>query len=231
MLKKAILFLLAMSFSAMIGCGHKDESHPQTTTESKNAQPNERAKAEVTTEPHWDQVASNISLQAKVTKEIDSSNSKPDEPEYMYRVEVNLKNTGGSTVLFDMAEVAFVPGEGDPMLARTAQGIDTDGRGVTRTAFSRRGEPPPRPKEELRKVEVIRLTAGKEKQWGYDTGGDTTDLLNRSKAGPLMFRFSLLSNEAVVAGPFQAALPDLDKLSLSGKDKGAQSRDVYLKFK
>jgi len=227
MSKNLIAAFLSASFILLAGCAGKN-AQPNASPASPTPAKPDKVKAEVTTEPHWYEVPPGVSLQVKVEKGTDSSNSTPDFPRYKYDVNVNLKNTGSSTIIFDAAEAAFLPGEGEPFRARTVEGIHENGAYVTRTTFSRRGEELKSRMDDLQKL-TLRIGKSKTKQWIYDTGGDTNDLLDRSKAAPLIFQFTLMSNERAVAGPFQAALPDLD--SLSTAMPGAPPQAVYLKFK
>lgn len=139
MSKKLIAVFLYTSFVLLVGCAGKN-AQPNASPASPTPSKSNKVKAEVTTEPHWDQVSPGISLQVKVEKGVDSSNSTPDSPRYKYDVSVNLKNTGSSTIIFDAAEAAFLPGEGEPFRARTVEGIhEIHGNSayVTSTTFSR----------------------------------------------------------------------------------------------
>ncbi len=227
MSKKLIAAFLSASFIWLAGCADKN-AQPNASPASPTPSKPDKAKAEVTTEPHWDQVSPGVSLQVKVEKGVDSSNSTPDSPRYKYDVNVNLKNTGSSPIIYDTIEAAFLPGEGEPLRMRTIEGIHQDGRYAAITSYSRGGE---QFKEvnDLQKRAVLRIGKSKTEKWSYDTGGDTNDLLSRSQAAPLIFEFALRSNKRAVAGPFQAALPDLD--SLSTAMPGAPPQAVYLKFK
>lgn len=83
MSKKLIAALLYASFILLAGCAGQNvqpNASPATPTPSK---PN-KVKAEVTTEPHWYEVSPGVSLQVKVEKGEDSSNSTPDSPRYKY---------------------------------------------------------------------------------------------------------------------------------------------------
>jgi hypothetical protein len=235
MTKKTIAALLSVSLVLLAGCSGKNAQSNNSANSSSPgapaaAKPN-IARAEVTTEPLWNQVSPEISLQTMVKKGIDSSNSTPDSPRYMYQLEVKLKNNGASPLVFDAAEAAFVPGKGGPLLARTIEGVEFGGRYLTRTTFSRDGDPPGQSGDDLQRVTTSRVGKGKEKQWKYETGGDTRDLLNRSETAPLVFQFTLMSGKKIVAGPFRAGLPDLNDLSSTGDTKGSQPAVVYLKFK
>lgn len=238
MMKELIAALLSVSIVLFAGCSGKNAQSNNSASISPPGSPAavkpDIRRAEVTTEPLWNQVSPEISLQTMVKKEIDSSNSTPDSPRYMYQVEVKLKNTGASPLVFDAAEASFAPTKGGPLVARTIEGVDFDGRHLTRTTFSRDGDPPGqsgKSGDDLQKVITSRLGKGKEKRWEYDTGGDTRDLLSRSEGAPLAFQFTLMSGKKIVAGPFRADLPDLNDLSSPGDTKGSQPAAVYMKFK
>ena len=107
----------------------------------------------------------------------------------MYRVEVRLKNASATPITFDVAEGAFLTGAGKGLRAKTSQTDDS----------------------------AVKLEVGEEQIFEFDTDGYTTDLLRDANGGPLFFELTLFFKEEIVAGPYQARLPELQELTKTEK--------------
>ncbi len=249
MLKKIMAALLAASIVLLAGCKKDSQStnssnsssgaitsaqasdRPARSDEPETVSPRSEAmKVEVSKEPHWDQVTPDLSLQIKVGRQPDSSNSSQSSPRDMYRVEVSLKNSGAA-ITFDAAEASFVPSEGDPLRVQVQQGYDTmRNADLTRTNFIYKGLKPETGNDSV-VIQKVKLGKGEPKKWDFQTDGFTSDLLNQSRSAPLVLEFNLLLDKKVVAGPFRAALPSLNDLPSSGSAHEPLSAGVYPKAK
>jgi len=129
-----------------------------------------------------------------------------DGREPTYHVELDLQNSGAAPITFDVAEAAWLTGEGKGLHARTT-----------------------------RKGSVSRLEGGESAEYEFDTDGYTGNLLKDAKGGPLFFQFALLWKGEVVASPFRALLPPLQSLPdyaaiQTAEREGGAVTVLYLRF-
>jgi hypothetical protein len=123
-----------------------------------------------------------------------------------YHVELDLTNAAAAPITFDVAEAAWLTGEGKGLHARTTQ-----------------------------KGGASRLEGGESAEYEFDTDGYTGNLLKDAKGGPLFFQFALLLKGEVVASPFRALLPPLQSLPdyaavKTAEREGGAVTVLYLRF-
>lgn len=219
-MRNVVLVTLALAIVLLTGC----ISAKRTTSNAKSSSANASSPQTLNTAPpareaHWVQVAPNISLMGIVRKGLDVSNSTPEKPEYMYQVEVHIKNTGAATIHFDTVLMAFEPGKGEPLRQQ-----------VTSRAVNELGA------VDERKVLTINMKTGEERDWDAELMGATTgELLRRAAGEPVVFSLALQAKGRTIAGPFRASLPDLNSLPVPSSSERSyenkrQAPGANLKF-
>jgi hypothetical protein len=219
-MKNVVLVTLALASILLTGCRSAKRTTSNTEANSANAPLAKTVNTEQPArEPQWAQVAPNISLMGIARKGLDESNSTAEKPEYIYQIEVHLKNTGAATINFDTVLIAFEPGKGEPLRQQ-----------VTSRALNELGA------VDERKVLTINLKNGEEKDWDAELLGATTAELLKSAGGePVVFSLGLQAKGKTIAGPFRASLPELSSLPVptSGQrlhENRRQAPGANLKF-
>jgi hypothetical protein len=190
-MKNMVLVTLALATVLLTGCKSAQRTISNTESTSANPSSQSTSTARPAREAQWVQVTPNISLMGIARRGLDQSNSTPEKPEYMYQVEVHLKNTGASTIRFDTVLLAFEPGKAEP-LRQLVTSHDVN---------------------DQRKVLTISMKQGEE--WDSDAellGVSTGELLRRAGGEPVGFSLTLQLNGKTLAGPFRASLPELNSL-------------------
>ncbi|MDQ5846001.1 MAG: hypothetical protein M3539_11985 [Acidobacteriota bacterium] len=214
-MKKMALVTLALAIVLLTGCRSAQRTTSNTESNSATASsPQPMNTVPAARETQWVQVTPNISLMGIVRKGLDVSNSTPEKPEYMYQVEVHLKNTGTATIRFDTVLLVFEPGKGEPLRQQVTS----------------------RDVKDERKVLTISTKQGEENDWDAEPLGATTgELLRRAAGEPVVFSIALQVKGGTIAGPFRASLPELNSLpvpdsSQAGYESRRQAPGANLKF-
>ncbi len=214
-MKNMVLVTSALTIVLLTGCRSAPRTTSNTESNSANASsPQPTNGAPAAREAQWVPVTPDISLMGIVRKGLDVSNSTPEKPEYMYQVEVHLKNTSAAAIHFDTVLLAFEPGKGEPL----------------------RQEVTSRDVKDQRKVLTISMKQGEEKDWDAELlGASTGELLRRAAGDPVVFILALQAKGKTIAGPFRASLPELSSLpvpnsSQVGYENRRQAPGTNLKF-
>lgn len=219
-MRNVVLLTLALAVVLLIGCRSAKRTTSNAESNSANASsPQTLNTAPPAREAQWVQVTPNISLMGIARKGMDENNSTPEKPEYIYQIEVHLKNTGAATLHFDTVLITFEPGKGEPLRQQ-----------VTSRAVNELGA------VDERKVLTINMKSGEEKDWDAELMGTTTgELLRRAAGEPVVFSLALQAKGRTIAGPFRAALPELNSLPVPNSSQSAyenrrQAPGANLKF-